>query len=255
MPPASRFKMSLAKFAAARRGRNYATAKAQRASALATRRAGSMLVPGRTRTVGYYGRYNRPGARRSVNDAERKFLDNALNFTVDATAEVSAQLCGIAQGDTQSQRVGKKVVIKSIEGKMLMSYAPAAAANAAAVTSHYLVLDTQCNGAAATIADIWAGSSPLTFHRNMDNTQRFRILKVITNEWASPAGVTTAYESMVKYETFHLACDIPIIYDAVTDTGAITTIRSNNVFLVSVATTVADDLITITGNIRLRYDD
>lgn len=249
MPPR---RMSLNSFAAARRGRNVQSAKAQRASALATRR---LVVPGKTRTGGFYGRYNKP--RSAGGDNELKFLDTALNFSIDATGEVPAtgQLNLIPQDDTQSGRIGKKVVVKKVQVQAQLSFVPASAANAVVLGHIYVVLDTQCNGAAAAVTDVLTSATMNGAMRNLDNTERFRVLKHHVFSFNAMAGATTAYNSMIKNLAFNIPCDIPIIFDNSATTGAITTIRSNNIFLLAGCNATGDDLVSCTGTARIRYAD
>jgi len=48
-------------------------------------------------------------------------------------------------------------------------------------------------------------------------------------------------------------CNIPIEYSGTT--GAITEIRSNNIFLLASSDGQADDLVTMVGNCRVRFSD
>jgi len=66
--------------------------------------------PGVDRTGGYYGRFAGRGA-------ELKFFDTATSFSIDTSPEVPAtgQLVLIPQGVTESTRVGRKCVIRSIQ--------------------------------------------------------------------------------------------------------------------------------------------
>lgn len=192
---------------------------------------------------------------------ELKFFDNAVNFTADVTNEIPAtgQLCTIAQGDGQSNREGRKIIIKSITCKGRLNQTPGAAATSADIFYMWLVQDTQCNGAAATVANddtgifTAAGADASVAVRCLANGERFKILK----KWAIPisaqAGVTTAYNTMAKNIDYYTKCHIPIEYDASATTGALTTIRSNNIFLVAGAGQASDDLITCTMTVRLRF--
>jgi len=115
----------------------------------------------------------------------------------------------------------------------------------------YIILDTQCNGAAAAAADVYVGS-PIVTHINLANSSRFRIIKSWDHVWNPMAGVTTAYINTTKYINFYKKCNIPLQFSAAT--GAITEIRTNNLFLLAGASAAAiDDLVSINGNCRLRF--
>lgn len=47
--------------------------------------------------------------------------------------------------------------------------------------------------------------------------------------------------------------DIPIEYDASVATGALTSIRSNNIFLVTAHSNLADNTYIVSGSCRLRF--
>jgi len=226
-------------------------AKKARPAAYGTISAGAMnaiakKTAGYVRTGGYYGRFSGTGK-------ELKFFDTATSFAVDTTAEVPAtgQLVLIPQGVTESTRVGRKCVIKSISGRWDMVYAPASGATAVELYAIYLVLDKQCNGAAAAFGDVFLGTSATQGLHNLANSQRFVILKKWVGAMTSPAGVTTAYNSVVKHVDFFKKCNIPIEYSSTT--GAITEIRSNNIFLIAGGS--HDDALTVTGNVRVRFSD
>lgn len=213
--------------------------------------------PGYTRSSGFYGRFRSNG---SGMKPELKFFDNAISFTADSTIEVPAtgQLLTIAQGDTQSNRDGRKIVVKSIYYTGTAVFAPAAEATAAAELSMWLVQDTQCNGAAATVSDdnsgIFTSSAavPANAVRCLANSDRFKILKKWHLNFNAQAGVTTAYNNVRKHMAFYKKCNIPIEYDASATTGALTSIRSNNLFLVA-GMTASDDTIVVSGTCRIRF--
>lgn len=219
--------------------------------AMADPRNARVLAPaqrGYERSGGYYGRFSGPGA-------ELKFFDTTLAFTVDATGEVpaSGQLCLIPQGTTESTRIGRRATIKSIHMKFLCQFAPAAAATAASHAFIYLVQDTQCNGAAAAVTDVLTGSNLSQNLVNLANSGRFRILKKFKSRLVASTGATTAYNNSVQHFEWYKKCSIPIEFSSTT--GAITEIRSNNLFLLAGSDTASDDLISVGGTVRLRFSD
>lgn len=213
----------------------------------AVQRAVAMDIdPGYTRTGGFYGRFG-PGG-------ELKFFDTALSFNIDATGEVPAtgQLCLIPQGVTESTRVGRKCTLKSIEMKFDTLLVPAAAANSATVSAIYVVLDKQTNGAAAAATDVFTGTVMPNALRNLANSQRFVILKKFVWAQNSAAGVTTAYNNTVRHFEFYKKLNIPLEFSSTT--GAITELKSNNIFLLA-GSNPLDDLVQVSGNVRLRFSD
>jgi len=207
-----------------------------------------------------------PPRSRSVvaRPSELKFFDTLINFTADNTPEIPAtgQLTLIPQGTTDSQRIGRKCVIKSIGIKGTATLVPGAAATASDVIWIYVMLDRQCNGAAADVATANTGIFTLVGGNNLNSAQlnlaqsgRFLILKKFVLEFNPGAGVTTAYNNCAHSFDFWRRVEIPIEYDSSATTGALTTIRSNNIFLVAGTSGGADDLVSVTGSCRLRFAD
>lgn len=205
------------------------------------------VVAGYTRTGGSYGRY-------AGRNAELKFFDTATSFLIDSTGEVPAtgQLNLIPQGVTESTRVGRKCVLKSIQARWNLVLVPAASATSAVAYAIYVVLDKQANGAAASYADVFTGNQATEGLHNLSNSQRFVVLKKFVGVMQPGAGATTAYNNAIKHIEFYKKCNIPIEFSATT--GAITELRSNNVFLLA-GSIYGDDLITVTGNVRVRFSD
>lgn len=201
--------------------------------------------------------------RRSTSlNAELKFLDTAHSFTTDATLEIPAtgQINLVPQDDTQSGRDGRKIVIKSIFTRLQMTLKPAADALAADVMYLWLVQDKQCNGGAATVGDantgIFTTTNAVTCQLTLANSSRFKILKKWSWPFNPSAGVTTAYNNYTRNMSYYMKCEIPIEFDASAITGAIGTIRSNNLFFVcGTNTNETDDKIVVLGSTRIRYAD
>lgn len=206
-----------------------------------------MVVPGYTRAAGYYGRYSRS------SDGELKFFDTALAWNFDSTAEVPAtgQLTLIPQGDTESTRDGRKAVIKSIQIRGSVYVSPTTGGNVAGTTQIWLVLDTQCNGAAAAFTDVFTSADVNSCMLNLNNSGRFRIIKHWIHKWNPEAGVTGAWNSKMMPVEFYKKCNIPVDWSSTT--GALTEIRSNNLFLLAGQTGIGDDVPTFAGTCRLRF--
>lgn len=186
---------------------------------------------------------------------ELKIFDVSNIFSIDTTGEVptTGQLNLVPQGTDEDERIGNKLVIKSIQMRGTLVYSPGASANATDVSHMYLVLDTQANGAAAGVTDVFNTNNLALAMRNHDNQKRFKILKHFTHEWNAMAGVTTAYNQMAQPYSFYTKCNIPINYSGAT--GAITEIRKNNLFLLAGTAGQTDDLISVLGLTRITYSD
>lgn len=196
--------------------------------------------------------YRAPVARSGAG--ELKFFDTSLAFTFDITGEVPAtgQLTLIPQGVTESTRVGRMCTVRSIYIRASVVDAPAAAAVAATSVVLYIVLDKQCNGAAAAVTDVLTSGDMWDAQMNLSNSNRFRILGKWTHNFNATAGVTTAYNSTRHLMEKYIACNIPIEFSG-TD-GTLGTIRSNNIFLLA-GSAGGDDTCTVDGTCRLRFSD
>lgn len=187
--------------------------------------------------------------------AEDKFFDTALSFNIDATGEVPAtgQLCLVQNGTSDSSRIGNKIVVKSIQIRGVQILVPGASTTGACTTYVYVVLDKQCNGAAAAVTDVLTGTSLASAFINLANSERFVILKRFVTKHACSAGVQTAFsQTSEPMEWFH-KCNIPILFDA--SAGAITDLTSNNIFLIAGTDGQGDDLVAVDGRVRLRFSD
>jgi len=210
-----------------------------RADALSRKR---MVVPGYTRTGGSYGRF------RSAS-SELKWLDTQILSTVDATGEVvpNGQIVLIPQGDGPSARDGNKCTVKSVQLRGVLT-------TPGPVSYMYLrlVLDTQCNGAAAAITDIYTSAAMSENFRNLNNSDRFKILCKKDVKVSPQYGVVGTTAAVTQVDIFKKV-NVPMIYSSTT--GALTEIRSNNLFWVWGSDGAAsDDTATFTGYTRVRFE-
>jgi len=230
----------------ARRSRVYAKSAAARTTLTSAQR-------GYMRTGGYYGRYR----GRRATQAEMKFLDTTLTTTAAAAGSLSGSLNIVAQGDTESQRNGRKITIKqiSIRATLLMNNSTAVTDTSEEVR-FLLVQDKQANGAAATVLDVLETASVRAFN-NLANKSRFNILvdkRFSLNQMgATPTGAAYTFGELTQNFALYKKCNIPIEYDNSATTGAITTIRSNNLFFILLGETGA--LATMSSTTRIRYTD
>lgn len=198
---------------------------------------------------------------------ELKFLDTLINFLCDATPEVQPAVAGslvvIPQDDTASGREGRKVNVKSLELKMQATFNDAVGSTQnSGIAYIYLIHDTQANGAipavtgdAGIFTAQFAGFTGL-LTKQLANEGRFRVLRKYVFELNPGIGtVAAAVQNMVLFKTDYIKLNLPITYDASAATGALATIRSNNLFLVSGSDGTTDDRITLNISSRIRYTD
>ncbi len=190
---------------------------------------------GIARIGGFYGRF--AGA-----NAELKFLDTAKGLTVFALAGVvfDESLNIIPQGSTESNRVGRKVVVKHIHFRGLVQSGVATTASTTDQVYRIIVYcDKQTNGAVAAVTDILESATVLS-HYNLANSGRFRILYdqmrgLPINAMAqTAAGTFTSVATDFKWE-IKLRVSIPLEFDNTFADGRLTTIRSNNIGIIGLS--------------------
>lgn len=214
------------------------------------KRRRTSFVQGVDRTGGFYGRYG--------HDGELKFFDfNAIDAIVAPNGTITGSIINIAQGVTESQRIGRKCTIRSMhwQASLTLPGANGAASPPASDRVRVIVyLDRQCNGAAAAIGDILALNIIDSF-RNLANQGRFQLLhdkfyplnyQTLSSDNAGTQDACT----LIKNFSFYKKLNIPIEYSGTT--GAIGEIRSNNIgILLEGQVGVAG----FNGRIRFRFSD
>lgn len=224
--------------------RSFAKSSASRARSRTLR-----SLRGYTRTSGYYGRFAGTGT-------ELKFFDTSKALTtVAATGTIlDDSLNHIAQGTGESDRIGRKCTLKSINLHGLLQLpAATAAVNTDDVVRFIVFLDKQCNGAAAGVTDILETNDFFSFN-NLANKSRFRILcdkkLTINAQGATATAGAYTYGEQRKGFNLYLRCNLPLEFD--NTTGAITELRSNNIGVLAISN---QGTARIQYTSRVRYAD
>lgn len=210
------------------------------------------FVKGKDRVGGYYGRFPQ------TKTGELKFFDLDLNDpAISQTGMITESVNEIAQGVTESTRIGRKCTVKSIHWRYRLSI-PAVDAGASLENSGsvrlIMYVDKQCNGATATVADILEQGSIRSF-RNLANQGRFTTIcdKVVNLAAGAPTSdgvgvVSQPYNP--KNLTFFKGLNLPLEFSSIT--GVISEIRSNNIGVLLIGDQGNEQ---ITSRIRVRYSD
>lgn len=120
------------------------------------------------RTGGFYGTYNRRGR------AELKVCDVSGSNVTSLAAGALTLLNGISQGTDYTNRIGRKIMMKSLLFRFSIFPNTAASSPQGNIVRVLLVCDLQANAAAAIPADVLQTvdyQSPL----NLNNRDRFKI--------------------------------------------------------------------------------
>lgn len=166
---------------------------------------------------------------------ETKFLDTSIGDTATTVTGVilnSGTINVIPQGVTESSRVGRKCTLTSIHIKGKVRLGVTATSSEACNLYRIIVYqDKQANGATAAVSDILETTDILSF-RNLENTGRFVIhydeTKAINANAGAGNGTTNTFSETMHFFRFNKKCNIPLEFDNSASTGAIGTIRSNN---------------------------
>ncbi len=188
---------------------------------------------------------------------ELKFHDlDVDDAAIAAGATIAQASCNIiAQGMTESTRIGRKCTIKSINWRMEVNLASNASLNNSDIVRVILFLDRQCNGAAPATTDLLEAADYQSFN-NLANKSRFFTLMdrtySVNPSGASGDGTTDATVSTVIADTFFKKVDLPIEYDNSASTRVITTQTSNNIVVMTLS---RSGKAAFSSKMRLRFTD
>ncbi len=186
------------------------------------------MMVGRTRARTAF----RISAMRTFPSLELKFHDVDLDdATVAAGANVTPSINLIAQGTDETERIGRKFTIKSINWRFQVSLPATTGAASTKDTIRVLMyLDKQANGATAAALDVLETADFQSFN-NLSNKNRFRTLMDRTYDLNATTGggdgTTEDYGSMSINDVLFKKVNIPIEYNATAAT--LTGITSNNI--------------------------
>ena len=216
---------------------------------------------GYSRTEGLYGRFVGP-------EPEDKFYDTELTNVnlLKAGAIIKDTLVPTEQGDTASKVNGRMCTIVSVNVKAevhMVHSQNAAPANFKESCRVALVYDTQCNGTAPAVADIYTtlpvATTP-TIHSqiNLAKSKRFKILKEWVYDFTPTDNIVDGSHGLfsnvgaIKQIVYWRKLSIPITYDMSASAG-INRVESNNLLLVGFCKT--NNKVQFSGTIRVRYAD
>lgn len=181
---------------------------------------------------------------------EKKNIDR--NGTTDASATESVNLLnGCVQGVTDSTRVGRRVLMKSVQVRARISRESASSSTIQQVRLA-IVYDRQSNGAAPVFGtDVYSGGvSNVTMLRNLANGGRFQVLadEVLTVGATSTDLQTGFWEKYIRLNH-------PVYYNAVNG-GTVADIQTGGLFFCYIGNTAAgSDDVDVLWESRVRYTD
>lgn len=204
---------------------------------------------GYTRTTGYYGRF-------AGSNAEKKFYDTSISSTTVGSGGniLLSSVCTIPQGTGESARIGRKVTLRALNFRFVVTLPNTTLASATDDGVRVIVYhDKQCNGATASVTDILESADYLSFN-NLANKDRFKILSDKVVDISATAGAYTGtndtWGDRGVTRSVYLKLNQPVEFSSTT--GVISEIRSNNIGILAVTDA---GRIKLEGRIRVRYTD
>lgn len=202
---------------------------------------------------------NRASSMRRGNNQELKYRDYgvaALGIGITWT-QIHSTVCAVPIGTGADDRIGRKIFLRSMHIKGHLEFAndnTTGAQTSDNAVRLVVVLDTQCNKAAAAATDIWEpGTSDIVEFRNLEKASRFRVLydKLhYGNQNIAGTSTTIFSGSYSKYLNINKKLNIPVEADAAT--GVVGSLTTNNIMVFAVKG--GNGVVTYTGETRIRFD-
>lgn len=228
----------MAKYATKFRGTRKAAAAASALRKAATIiRSRSSGLAGMPRTGGFHGNYVQfhrgGGGRKSYT--ELKYIDTAVTGSAITNSGAVTFLNGVAQGTDYTNRIGRKVIIKSILANFL--FWPSLLQSDKGDCVRFLcVYDTQTNsGSAPAVTDILA-TADVNSPMNLNNRDRFHIIfdkRITMGAAAYTAGAFVSGAIFQKHTSLYKKCAKDVIFSG---TGAtIGSVQTGAIHLLTIA--------------------
>lgn len=232
---------------------DYAARRAAR-KAIAIAKARSNKSSGLYRSGGFYGRGRGIEKKTVDTTGELQYAINGLSDNATAPQEM-VLINGVASGTNVNQRVGRRIVMKSI---YIRGYIFTGTTPLSFPVRTMLVLDKQANGAAPTMQQILgsfaSAQADIDAPNNLDNRERFKIMMdkmTIIQVNGGTSGATSNAGWIQKYKK----CNIPVTFNNV---GlGISSISTNSLWLCAVGPQVHDSASNhrIFFSTRVRFTD
>ncbi len=185
---------------------------------------------------------------------ERKFVDTQTDSDAFATTWATMEdatldsVSGIAQGNGESQRIGRVVTLQSIHIRCVVRRVTLEAQTAPiddVIGRIALVLDTQTNAAQMTATDCMDGgqTNDVLAFRNLQNSTRFRVYwdkkwrlgsNSQTNEGVVNSFAIGQSQTAVMYYNKRFKGGIKVKYNSTATDGTISTVADNSLHIIGV---------------------
>lgn len=182
---------------------------------------------------------------------ETGFVDlAATNYNMNTTGSI-VLIATVPQGASVNQRVGKKIVWKSIQVHGSAFQNSAAGFNDVA---YLIVYDRRPTGSLPAITDVLNTADSTSFN-NDANSGRFRILKRFDHSLSGNSATPATGNEIVNLDCFIKLNDLPAVFKAAA-TGAIADYEQGALYLITVGSSIAGTTAaTATMGFRTRFLD
>lgn len=190
--------------------------------------------------------------RRGVASKETGFVDVApAGYALDTTGSVTL-LNTVAQGAAVTQRIGKKIILKSLQCRGQMFNNSAAVNNDVAFL---IVYDRRPTGALPAITDILVTANSIAMN-NDANSGRFKILKRCDALLQGAPAATMGEGPGFSIDFYLKLRGLPTVFKAAA-TGAIGDIEEGALYLITIGDEAASATLaaTMSAGFRTRFID
>lgn len=191
---------------------------------------------------------------RSSLDRELKFHDTSFDVSVPETADTRGGCANVAQGTGQSERIGRKIVVKSIQLTGRLRYTPVNISDTATTAYLYILQDNRCDGGNPVATEVFTGSDMSKAFKNLAFASRFKILKRYAIDLNVPQDNESIYvPGALNYNIdFYTKLDIPMEFTG--STGNVSEMTEHNLVVFAGAKD-SDGQVRFFGESRIRYID
>lgn len=208
-------------------------------------RSGGLGAP--LRTGGFFG----VNTRRRMN--ERKTIDvNTASYVSDTTGTVTL-LNGVATGTDFTDRIGRKIICRSLYITGMIS--PVDNTTAANLARLIVVYDNQTNGAAPAVTDILKEATACS-QLNLNNRDRFVVL--CNKTWAQGSVSDTATQAFSNSpNTFKVKIYKKLRHEVLFNgtTAAVGSIATGAIWMITIGSATANNGGTFSVSTRTRFED
>jgi len=189
---------------------------------------------------------------------EKKFIDSGGFFTYAASAGTTITtvgtptmqlLNGLVQGTDSVTRIGRKIMMKSIQIRNAIGKA---VQTSSSIIRTIVFYDTQTNGAAPVVTDLLQASTLATYivsPLNLNNRERFRILWDKTDVVGADGA-----DNAIVYQDYYKKLNMAVIFNA-SNAGTVADIQTGSVYALTMGTLPTANAYDIATYVRIRFID